>query len=145
MNVHEIERKCLEKEQELMDKYYGNLIHEAAVERPETIGDYTPDLPKKIESEYFHYLKDMWEGENPDTAEFFVNLRNRRPISTLLTEADQTRLQSAYDDARRITLWERITKSNHEDVTYYKGLLQVYTKELLDCLRVIFVEEINKA
>lgn len=46
-------------------------------------------------------------------------------------------------DATEITLWERITKSNHEDVTYYKGLLQEYTRDLLMVMREDFLEEIT--
>ena len=39
--------------------------------------------------------------------------------------------------------WERITKSNHEDVTYYKGLLLEYTRDLLMVMCQDFLEEIT--
>lgn len=42
---------CNKKEQELLNKYFGDLVKEAAIERPETIGEYTKDLPLKIEAE----------------------------------------------------------------------------------------------
>lgn len=48
MIQNEIIRLCKEKEQELLNKYFVNLVKEAAVERPETIGVYTKDLPLKI-------------------------------------------------------------------------------------------------
>lgn len=48
MATKEIETLCMRKEKELLNKYFGNLIKEAAIERPETIGDYTKDLPLKI-------------------------------------------------------------------------------------------------
>ena len=41
MNTIQIKTLCKEKEQELLDKYFGNLVHKAAIERPETIGEYT--------------------------------------------------------------------------------------------------------
>lgn len=41
------------------------------------------------------------------------------------------------------SLWERITKSNHKDVTYYKGLLLEYTKDLLMVMRQDFLEELT--
>ena len=44
-------QRCEQKEQELLSKYFGNLVEEAANERPETIGDYTEDLPLRIEAE----------------------------------------------------------------------------------------------
>lgn len=52
MIQNEITKLCKEKEQELLDKYFGNLVYEAAIVRPETIGEYTKDLPLKIEAEY---------------------------------------------------------------------------------------------
>ncbi len=60
-----------------------------------------------------------------------------------MTEDDREAIDEAYKDAKRITLWERITKSNHEDVTYYKGLLYEYTKDLLMVMRHDFLEEIT--
>ncbi len=48
MNIGQL---CKEKEQELLDKYFGNLINEAAKDCPETIGGYTKDMPLKIEAE----------------------------------------------------------------------------------------------
>lgn len=144
MNSQEIVSLCLQKQNELIDKYFGNLVHEAAIERPETIGDYTPDLPKAIESEYYDYLKGLWAELNPDASVRFEDIINKRHISELATQDDREGLKYAYDDAKRITLWERLTKSNHEDVTYYKGLLKEYAKELLDCLRCDFIEDVKK-
>ena len=54
MDTKHIEKLCENKEKELMERYFGNLVKEAAVERPETIGDYTKKLPLKIEAEYWH-------------------------------------------------------------------------------------------
>jgi len=51
-------------------------------------------------------------------------------------------LKEARADAEKVTLWEKITKSNHEDVTYYKGLLKQYTEELLSTMIKDFIEEI---
>ena len=60
-----------------------------------------------------------------------------------MTEDDREAINAAYKDANRITLWEKITKSNHEDVTYYRGLLYEYTKDLLMVMRLDFLEEIT--
>lgn len=56
MANEQIAKLCKEKEQELLERYFGNLVEEAAIERPESIGEYTKDLPLKIEAEYrlFH-------------------------------------------------------------------------------------------
>lgn len=65
MNPNEITNLCKEKEQELLDKYFGNLIHEAAIEKPETIGEYTKELPQKIEAEYRAFLEGLWKQHAP--------------------------------------------------------------------------------
>lgn len=134
----EVEILCREKEQELLDKYFGNLTMEAAIERPETIGVYTKDLPFKIEAEFREYLVELWK-QYSDTPLVLEEQKLRK----LMTDDDREGIEEAYKDAKRITLWERITKSNHEDVTYYKGLLYEYTKDLLMVMRHDFLEEIT--
>ena len=60
-----------------------------------------------------------------------------------MTEDDREAIDGAYRDAKRITLWERITRSNHKDVTFYKGLMREYTEDLLTVMRLDFLEEIT--
>ena len=48
-----------------MEKHFGNLIHEAVVEKPETIGEYTPKVPLKVEQEYVEFLKQLWDEVAP--------------------------------------------------------------------------------
>ena len=143
MNSKEIEELCKRKEQELLKKYFGNLIKEAAIEKPETIGDYTKDLPLKIENEYFQYLKEVWDEINPDKSKTLESILDKRYISKLMTDDDREAIHYAYEDATRRTLWERITQTNHKDVTFYKGLLEEYTKQLLLCMRCDFIEDVN--
>ena len=69
MKKQQIENKCREKEDLLLNKYFGNLVKEAAIERPETIGDYSKDLPLKIEEEYFQYLKELLAEIHPGESE----------------------------------------------------------------------------
>ena len=64
-------------------------------------------------------------------------------LRKLMTDDDREMIEPAYKEATERTLWERITKSNHEDVTYYKGLLQEYTRDLLMVMRHDFLEEIT--
>ena len=61
----QIKKLCTEKEQELLNKYFGCLVKEAAVERPETIGEYPIDLPLKIEAEYRVFLEELWQEYAP--------------------------------------------------------------------------------
>lgn len=139
----QIKKLCKEKEQELLDKYYGNLVKEAAIERPETIGEYTKDLPLKIEAEYKVFLEGLWEQYAPEELKGKSLVFDEQKLRKLMTDDDRELIDEAYKDATKQTLWERITKANHEDVTYYKGLLQKYTRDLLMVMRLDFLEEIT--
>lgn len=143
MTTKDIEIKCIKKQNELLDKYFGNLVHEAAIVRPETIGEYTPELPLKVEAEYYDYLNELWIEVAPNDSRSLEDILDKRHLSELLTEDDREGLKYAYDDAKRRTLWERVTQSNHKDVTFYKGLLQVYAEELLNCMRIDFIEDLK--
>lgn len=66
MQEIEVTKLCKEKEQELLNKYFGNLVKEAAIECPETIEEYTKDLPLNIEAEYYTFLEKLWKEYAPE-------------------------------------------------------------------------------
>ena len=138
-----IEILCKAKEHELLNKYFGNLVHEAAIECPETIGEYTEDLPLKIEAEFREYLERLWKNAAPDELKGTPLVLEEQRLRKLMTDDDREGIHYAYKAAIEITLWERITKSNHEDVMYYKGLLKEDTRDLLMVMRHDFMEEIT--
>ena len=127
----------------MLEKYFGNLVKEAALERPETIGEYTKDLPLKIEDEYRAYLEGLWKEYAPEALKDTPLVFEEQKLRMLMTDDDREGIDIAYKDATEQTLWERITKSNHKDVTYYKGLLHEYTRDLLMIMREDFLEEIT--
>ena len=143
MSNEQIERTCIEKEEELLKKYFGNLTAEAANERPETFGEYTKDLPKKIEREYYAFLEELWKQYAPEESKNSQLVLEERKLRKLLTDNSFDMIEEAYKDAIEQTLWEKITKSNHKDVTYYKGLLHKYTQDVLMLMRKDFLEEIT--
>ena len=141
-NEH-IRQLCKDKEQELLRKYFGNLTREAAIERPETIGEYTKDLPLKIEAEYKVFLEELWKEYAPEELKGTPLVLEEQKLRKLMTDDDHEGIDAAYKDAIEQTLWERITKTNHKDVTYYKALLKEYTCDLLLVMREDFLEEIT--
>lgn len=143
MTPQEIANLCEEKQNQLLYKYFGNLVHEAAIERPETIGEYTKDQPIKIESEYRVFLEELWLKHAPAELKGTPLVLEEQKLRMLTTEDDRELLEPAYKEATERNLWERITKTNYKDVAYYKGLLQTYTKELLTAMRLDFLEEIT--
>lgn len=141
MDKINIERLCSDKSKELLDKYFGNLVKEAAVECPETIGDYDLELPLRIEAEYRGFLEKLWAEIAPNDSRTIDDLLDKKHIRDMMTEDDREGIAHAHRNAQQRTLWERITKTNHKDVTFYKGLLEEYTKDLLLCMKHDFLEE----
>lgn len=142
MTPQEISNLCEVKQNQLLNKYFGNLVHDAAIERPETIGEYTKALPLKIEAEYRTFLEEIWKEHAPTELKGTPLVLEEQKLRKLITDDDREMIGPAYKEATERTLWERITKSNHEDVTYYKGLLQEYTRDLLMVMHQDFLEEI---
>lgn len=143
MTNEQIERFCKEKEQELLEKYFGKLVKEAAIERPETIGEYTKVLPLKIEAEYKAFLEELWKDCAPEEMKGMPLVFEEQKLRKLMTDDDRELIDEAHKEATELTIWERITQTNHKDVTYYKGLLETYTRDLLMVMREDFLEEIT--
>ena len=143
MTTREIAYVCEEKQSQLLSKYFGNLVQEAAIGCPETIGEYAKDLPLKIEAEFRNFLEGLWQEHAPEELKGSPLILEEQKLRKLMTDDDREMIEPAYKKATEITLWERITKSNHEDVSYYKGLLKEYTRDLLMVMRQDFLEEIT--
>lgn len=144
MTIQQIQTQCRDKADELLNKHFGNLIHEAAIERPEEIGDYNLELPRQIEEEYYVYLKALWVEIAPSSSPSFEEVIDKKYLSDRMTDDDREIIPLAYHKAITRTWLERLTKTNHKDVTYYKDLLKRYTEDLLTALRCDFVEDVKK-
>lgn len=145
LTVEQIDNLCREKEENLLKKYFEKLIFEASAIRPETIDEnhYPLDLPLKIELEYIEYLEQLWPEVAPSDMKGSPLVLEEQKLREIVTENDRERLQHAYKSARTRNLWERITSTNHKDVTYYKWMLKEYARELMDTARLDFMEEIT--
>ena len=143
MESEEIRNLCKQQEQLLIDKYFSALVSDAADRRPETIEDYSKELPLTIAYEYRTFLEGLWHEHAPREMRHTPLVLEEEKLLRLMTEGDQEAVDDAFRKATEQTLWERMTKSNHRDVTYYKGLLQEYTRDMLMVMREDFLEEIT--
>lgn len=141
MDKTQIKELCIKKEKELLDKYFGNIVNEAAHEQPESIEGYDKELPLRIECEYKEFLRTLWEEITPNDPRSLEDILDEQKLRQLMTDDDREAVDNAYNDATEQTLLERITHTNHKDVTFYKGVLEEYTRELLLCTRCDFLEE----
>ena len=88
-----------------------------------------------IEAEFRNFLEGLWQEHAPEELKGSPLILEEQQLRKLMTDDDREMIEPAYEKATEITLWERITKSNHEDVSYYKGLLKEYTRDLLMVMR----------
>lgn len=143
MTKQELEIGCRRKAAQLLDKYFPGFISEAALGKTEALSvEFTDDLPYVIEGEFEQYLNQLWETVAPD-GKPFKEIMNRRLEMSMVDASYVPDLRTARKDAVDVTLWEKITKSNHEDVTYYKGLLKQYTEEILNTMIRDFLEDVK--
>ena len=135
MDKKNIEKLCSDKSKELKNDYFGNC------DRPETIWGYDLELPLRIEAEYREFLEKLWKEIAPNDNRKIDEILEEQKLRTLMTEDDREGLSNAYKNAKKQTLWERITKTNYKDVAIYKAYLKEYTEELLLYMRLDFLEE----
>lgn len=142
--MKDIQLQCAQKRAELIDKYFGNIVYEAAHTMPETIDEsrYSMGLPNQIEEEYRLFLAEILHEVAPEKN--IDDILDKRLFFKTFTDNDREQLEEAYKDAKIITIWEKLTKSNYEDVTFYKGLLQEYTKEILKWMEIDFLEDVSE-
>ncbi len=141
MTKLELELDCRKKAAELLEQYFPDFVHEAAEGKTENLAvEYTNDLPYVIEGEFQHYLEQKWATVAPE-GKPFKTVMNRSLEMSMVDASYIPDLKSAREEAVDITLWEKITRTNHEDVTFYKGLLKQYTEELLNTMIKDFLED----
>lgn len=143
MTKNQVSLKCYEEIDILLEKYFPNFVYESAVKQPEALAvEYDNELPYKVKAEYRQWLSSLWDEVAPEGAKPFDEIMNLHLSMSMVDSSYVPYLKDAREDAVEMTLWEKITKTNHEDVTYYVGLLRQYTKELLDTMTKDFLGDI---
>ena len=145
MDPVKVEIECRHRAEMLLNKYFGEIVHDAAVLHPETVDEkYYLGLPLEIEKEFKRYLNELWAEIAPNDTRSLDDILNHPRERKLIQDSYSQDLPKAYDEAQRISLWEKITNSNHKDVTFFKGLLKSYAGELLKCMIYDFREEVKQ-
>ena len=84
MKREQVNLICIQKADELLQKYFGNLVKEASVDKPEDIGSYDLELPLRIEAEYKECLRDLWHEIAPNDQRNFDDLFDKPEIREAL-------------------------------------------------------------
>lgn len=102
-------------------------------------GRYTIDLPLLIAAEMHDYIEDLWETNGDGRS--LNELMGAGRLNQITYESYLEKLRETMHDALKITLWEKITKTNYQDVAVYKGILKECTKEILETMITDFLNE----
>ena len=144
MDIFDVRLRCRQKADEILEKYFPNFIQEATVTRPEVLApEYTDDLPSKIEEEFRTWLSGFWKEVSRDSASSFERIMNKQSVMGQVDNEYLDQIERARESAVKITFWEKLTKTNHKDVTFYKGLLKEYSEELMNAMIEDFIEDVK--
>ncbi len=102
-------------------------------------GRYTIDLPLLIASEMRDYIEALWEANGDGRS--LNDLMGAGRLTRITYESYLEKLRETMHDALKVTLWEKITKTNYQDVAVYKGILKECTKEILETMITDFLNE----
>ena len=133
MDVLDLRIRCEAKMKELLDRHFGNLVKEAVADRPEVLEErFTPELPLKIEEEYMAFLGELKQEILPGDSRTIEEIIDCPLTREKIRDDYELDVEQAYEEAATITFWEKLTRSNYKDVSFFKGLVKQYTEELLE-------------
>ena len=69
---------------------------------------------------------------------------NAKKVIELAKARYEEDLVAAENEARKVSAWEKLTTSNHKDVTHYVGLLKDCTEDILKGLMDDFLLDAEK-
>ena len=129
---------CWAKIDELLAKHFPEITPEDNV----LDAKMTTNLPLVIAAEMKDYLSGLWdEMEQSGTGKTFEEIMGAGRLNQLTYESYYDLLKNAEKDALKITLWERITKTNYEDIITYRSILRSCTREILELMVKDFLNE----
>lgn len=129
-----------------LDKCVTQYFREISLEEaahPEILdAHYTEDYLERLVNDYYNRLEAIWSRSPLAVYRTFSSVYHKPAVEEA---GDPSALSDAYKDASRRTLWERLTCTNHKDVTEYKELLHTYGESLLKNMLYRFSDAIISA
>ena len=126
---------CWNKIDERLKEHFASTSSEVLDPR------YTLDYPLKVAAEMKNYLADLWATEEDQSGKAFEDLMGAGRLNNITYESYLDMIKAAQKEALKITLWEKITHTNHEDVMIFQSILRSCTRELLELMVKDFLNE----
>ena len=130
-----IKIRCWNKIDELLKEHFASTSSEVLDPR------YTLDYPLKVAAEMKDYLADLWATEGHQSGKAFEDLMGAGRLNNITYESYLDMIKAAQKEALKITLWEKITHTNHEDVMIFQSILRSCTREILELMVKDFLNE----
>jgi len=113
-------------------QYFGELSLNEAM-NPEILEEkYRGDILEQLRADYYGRLKAIWNRSPLGTRKPFEEAYD---LPDIVDAGNIIALDKAQKSASRRSLWEKLTKTNHKDITEYKALLQEYGEALLSSMQ----------
>ena len=135
LNDEAIKIQCWNKIDELIEKHFSGTASEVLDPR------YTLDYPLKVAAEMKDFLADLWKTAGQQSGKAFEEIMGAGRLNNITYESYLDMLKAAQKDALKITLWEKITHTNHEDVMIFQSILKSCTREILELMVRDFLNE----
>ena len=126
---------CWNKVDELLHTHFTSTSEEVLDAR------YTLDYPLKVAAEMKDFLADLWKTEGVQSDRAFEDIMGAGRLNSITYESYLDMLKAAQKEALKVTLWEKITHTNHEDVMTFKSILKSCTRDILELMVKDFLNE----
>lgn len=130
-----IKIQCWNKIDELLKEHFASTSEEVLDPR------YTLDYPLKVAAEMKDFLAGLWTTEGLQSGKAFEDIMGAGRLNNITYESYLDMLKAAQKEALEITLWEKITHTNHEDVMVFKSILKSCTRDILELMVKDFLNE----
>ena len=127
--------QCWNKIDELLEKHFTSTSDEVLDVR------YTLDYPLTIAAEMKEFLAELWAKEENQSGKAFEEIMGAGRLNNITYESYLDLLKTAQKEALKITLWEKMTHTNNEDVMIFQSILKSCTKEILELMVKDFLNE----
>lgn len=140
MDKQQINQICRQKIEEILDKNFGLIAQYETLEHLDEM--YPKDKPEKLFEEFKAFLQSLLDEIKPNSGTNLDDYLNSHVFSVLSAQKFKDNIELYHTKAHEITLFEKLTDTNKNDVTNYKFALYKYTETVLHAMKEDFVYDL---
>lgn len=140
MNKQQINVMCRQKIEEILDQNFGILAQDESLDQLSV--KYPKDLPERLISDFRNYLQSILDA-NPNNQTKIDELINAHTVTIASAQKYKDEYELYYGKALEVTLFEKLTNTNKNDVAKYKYALYKYTETILYSMKDDFIFDLK--